>query len=237
VWVLELLYFIYFFLKLRLEVPFYSQEEYRNLVTLRARRLAKRYNMKIYVKGKPQPGFLAANHTSYLDPIVVEAIKAGGAVSKVEVKNYLLFGPIASKVGMLWVKRENRKSRTGVIQQLNKWDAVNDPLWIFPEGTTSSFGSLAPFKMGVFKAAEKTGHMIQPLVFCYDNPLVDWGNTGSEKDLFKSIIDFYKNKIHTNVYCFWMKPMKVGPGKAQEVAEELHRRMLIYINRFERARE
>ena len=83
------------------------------------------------------------------------------------VKNYLLFGPIASKIGMLWVKRENRKSRTGVIQQLNKWDAVNDPLWIFPEGTTSSFGELDPFKMGVFKAAENTGHMIQPLVFCY----------------------------------------------------------------------
>ena len=233
-WLFELLYFFYFFLRLRIEVPLYSQEEYRNIVTLRARKLAKRYNMKIYVKGKPQPGFLAANHTSYLDPIVVEAIKAGGAVSKVEVKNYLLFGPIASKIGMLWVKRENKKSRTGVIQQLNRWDAVNDPLWIFPEGTTSSFGKLWPFKLGVFKAAEKTGHVIQPLVFCYDNPLVDWGNTGSEKDLFKSILYFYKNDIRTNVYCFWMKPMKVGPGEAQKVADELHRKMSVYIKRFER---
>ena len=69
-------------------------------MTLRARKLAKRYNMKIYVKGKPQPGFLAANHTSYLDPIVVLAIMAGGAVSKVEVRDYFLFGPIASKVGI-----------------------------------------------------------------------------------------------------------------------------------------
>jgi len=233
VWLFELLYFFYFFLRLRLEVPFYSQEEYRRLITLRARKLAKRYNIKIYVKGKPQPGFLAANHTSYLDPIVVEA----GAVSKVEVRDYFLFGPIASKVGMLWVKRENLKSRTGAIQQLNQWNAVKDPLWIFPEGTTSSFGELGPFKMGVFKAAENSGHMIQPLVFCYDNPQVDWGSTGTEKDLFKSILDFYKNKIHTNVYCFWMEPMKVGPGEAQKVADELHRRMLIYIRRFEKARD
>ena len=235
-WLFELLYFFYFFLRLRMEVPFYSQNEYRELITLRARKLAKRYNMKIYVKGTPQPGFLAANHTSYLDPIVVEAIKAGGAVSKVEVKGYFLFGPIATKVGMLWVKRENRNSRSGVIQQLNRWDAVNDPLWIFPEGTTSSYGKLRPFKMGVFKAAENTGHMIQPLVFCYDNPLVDWGNTGKEKDLFKSILDFYKDNIRTNVYCFWMKPIKVGPGEAQKAADELHRRMLLYINRFERPR-
>mgnify|MGYP000902878633 CR=1 FL=1 len=233
-WLFELLYFFYFFLRLRIEVPLYSQDEYRNIAKLRARKLARRYNMKIYIKGKPQPGFLVANHTSYLDPIVVEAIKAGGAVAKVELKNYLLFGPIASKIGMLWVKRENKKSRTGVIQQLNHWDAVNDPLWIFPEGTTSSFGELWPFKLGVFKAAEKTEHMIQPLVFCYDNPLVDWGNTGSEKDLFKSILDFYKNNIRTNVYCFWMKPMKVGPGEAQKVADELHRKMSIYIKRFER---
>ena len=236
-WLFELLYFFYFFLRLRLEVPYYSQEEYRKLVTLRARKLAKRYNMRIHVKGTPQPGFLVANHTSYLDPVVVQAIKTGGAVSKVEVKSYFLFGPIATKVGMLWVKRENSKSRTGAIQQLNQWDAVNDPLWIFPEGTTSTYGNLDPFKMGVFKAAENTGHMIQPLVFCYDNPLVDWGRTGKEKDLFSSIIDFYKDNIRTNVYCFWMKPMKVGPGQAQKVADELHRKMLIYIKRFERPRD
>ncbi len=192
--------------------------------------------MKIFVHGKPQPGFLAANHTSYLDPIVVLALKAGGAVSKVEVKSYFLFGAIAEKVGMLWVKRENKKSRTGVINQLNQWDAEKDPLWIFPEGTTSSYGELDPFKMGVFKAAENTGHMIQPLVFCYDNPLIDWGRDSNEKDLFKSIVDFYKNGIRTNVYCFWMEPVSVEKGQAEKVAKKLNEKMLIYIRRFERAR-
>ena len=190
--------------------------------------------MKIFVHGKPQPGFLAANHTSYLDPIVVLALKAGGAVSKVEVKSYFLFGAIAEKVGMLWVKRENKKSRTGVINQLNQWDAERDPLWIFPEGTTSSYGELDPFKMGVFKAAENTGHKIQPLVFCYDNPLIDWGRDSNEKDLFKSIVDFYKNGIRTNVYCFWMDPVSVEKGQAEKVATKLNDKMLIYIKRFER---
>ena len=235
-WIFELLYFLYIVIRLRLEVPLNTREEYRRIITYTARKLMKRYNSKLYVYGKPEPGFLAANHTSYLDPFVVLSLKAGGAVSKREVKDYLLFGPIAEKVGMLWVKRENKKSRSGVIQQLNQWDAVNDPLWIFPEGTTSSFGTLDPFKMGVFKAAENTGHMIQPLVFCYDNPKVDWGSNGTEKDLFASILDFYRNNIKTNVYCFWMKPMKVGPGEAKKVAENLNKKMLIYIKRFEKAR-
>ena len=190
--------------------------------------------MKIFVHGKPQPGFLAANHTSYLDPIVVLALKAGGAVSKVEVKSYFLFGAIAEKVGMLWVKREHKKSRTGVINQLNQWNAEKEPLWIFPEGTTSSYGELDPFKMGVFKAAENTGHKIQPLVFCYDNPLIDWGRDSNEKDLFKSIVDFYKNGIRTNVYCFWMDPVSVEKGQAEKVAKKLNDKMLIYIKRFER---
>ena len=190
--------------------------------------------MKIFVHGKPQPGFLAANHTSYLDPIVVLALKAGGAVSKVEVKSYFLFGAIAEKVGMLWVKRENKKSRTGVINQLNQWNAEKEPLWIFPEGTTSSYGELDPFKMGVFKAAENTGHMIQPLVFCYDNPLIDWGRDSNEKDLFKSIVDFYKNGIRTNVYCFWMEPVSVEKGQAEKVAKKLNEKILIYKRRFER---
>ena len=236
-WIFELLYFLYIVVRLRLEVPFYTREEYRRIITYTARKLMKRYNSKLYVYGKPEPGFLAANHTSYLDPFVVLSLKAGGAVSKREVKDYLLFGPIAEKVGMLWVKRENKKSRSGVIQQLNRWDAVNDPLWIFPEGTTSSFGTLDPFKMGVFKAAENTGHIIQPLVFCYDNPRVDWGSNGTEKDLFASILDFYRNNITTNVYCFWMKPIKVGPGEAEKVAKDLNNKMLIYIRRFEKARD
>jgi hypothetical protein len=34
-----------------------------------------------------------------------------------------------------------------------------------------------------------------------------------------------------------MEPMKVGTGEAQKVADELHRRMLIYIRRFEKARD
>ena len=236
-WIFELLYFLYIVVRLRLEVPFYTREEYRRIITYTARKLMKRYNSKLYVYGKPEPGFLAANHTSYLDPFVVLSLKAGGAVSKREVKDYLLFGPIAEKVGMLWVKRENKKSRSGVIQQLNRWDAVNNPLWIFPEGTTSSFGTLDPFKMGVFKAAENTGHIIQPLVFCYDNPRVDWGSNGTEKDLFASILDFYRNNITTNVYCFWMKPIKVGPGEAEKVAKDLNKKMLIYIRRFEKARD
>ena len=233
----KVLYFIYILFLLRLEAQFCNREEYRKIVTYRARKLMNRYNTKLYVHGEPQPGFLAANHTSYLDPIVVLSLKAGGAVAKREVKDYLLFGPIAEKIGTLWVKRENRKSRKGVIALLNKWDAANNPLWIFPEGTTSSFGELDPFKMGVFKAAENTGHMIQPLVFCYDNPQVDWGSNGTEKDLFRSILDFYKNKVKTNAYCFWMEPMKVGPGEAQKKADELHRKMLIYIRRFEKPRD
>ena len=67
-----------------------------------------------------------------------------------------------------------------MIDLLNKWDATTIHFG-FSEGTTSSFGKLDPFKMGVFKAAENGGHMIQPLVFCYDNPMVDWGSSRLKK--------------------------------------------------------
>ena len=49
--------------------------------------------------------------------------------------------------------------------------------------------------MGVFKAAENSGQMIQPLVFCYDNPQVDWGSTGHEKDLFKTAFELNQKWI------------------------------------------
>mgnify|MGYP001496993835 CR=1 FL=1 len=57
-----------------------------------------------------------------------------------------------------------------------------------------------------------------------------------KKDFYYCILDFYNNKVMTNAYCFWMEPMKVGPGEAQKKAYELHRKMMIYIRRFERPR-
>ena len=119
---------------------------------------------------------------------------------------------------------------------MNNWDAVNKPLWIFPEGTTSPFGELYPFKMGVFKAAENSGMPIQPLVFCFDNPSVDWSSNGNDKDVLGSMIDFYRNKIRTNVYCFWLDPIAIKPGEAKQKSDELHAKMLKYIKRFERPR-
>ena len=163
-------------------------------------------------------------------------MKAGGAVAKREIKDYLLFGPIGQKLGVLWVKREKEKSRSNIIDQLNSWDAVNKPLWIFPEGTTSPYRDLYPFKMGVFKAAENSGMPIQPVVFCYDNKSVDWSSNGNDKDVLGSMIDFYRNKIRTNVYCFWLDPIKIKPGEAKQKSDELHAKMLKYIKRFERPR-
>ena len=81
-WIFELLYFLYIVVRLRLEVPLYTREEYRRIITYTARKLMKRYNSKLYVYGKPEPGFLAANHTSYLDPFVFISLKSGGAVYK-----------------------------------------------------------------------------------------------------------------------------------------------------------
>ena len=49
--------------------------------------------------------------------------------------------------------------------------------------------------MGIFKAAEKTGMPIQPLVFCFDNPSVDWSSNGLDKDVLGSMIDFYRIKL------------------------------------------
>ena len=231
-WQLDALHFLVVLVRLRFRALWLSRENFRRAVQNEAVGLAKRYKLEIYVHGEPRPGFLAANHTSYTDAVVVEALKGAGSVSKMEVKNYFLIGPIVEKVGTLWVRRDDRDSRVETMQKLNAWNPVRDPIWIFPEGTTTPFGEIGEFKMGVFKAAEHSGHPIQPVVICYNNPMIDWGR--DNKKIFISIVHFFSEKVRTSVRCFWLEPVVVGPGEAYSAAEKLRRKMRVYIRRFER---
>ena len=154
-WQLDALHFLIVLVRLRFRALWLSQENFRRAVQNEAVGLAKRYKLEIYVHGEPQPGFLAANHTSYVDAVVIEALKGAGSVSKIGVKKYFLIGPITEKVGTLWVRRDDRNSRVEAMKKLNAWNPVKNPIWIFPEGTTTPFGEIGEFKMGVFKARRR----------------------------------------------------------------------------------
>ena len=229
-WQLELARFGVLLVISRVRALWLDERPMRKVMRDLCRRELKRHNVQLLVHGKPVRGFLAANHTSYLDGVVSVALFPAGFIGKIEVRDYPLIGPLAASLGMLWVRREEQSSRDAAKAALNVRDATAEPLWIYPEGKTTTFGTLGKFKMGVFKAAEASGHVVQPLAMCYNDRYIDW--TGS-KSVLLGIRTFYSTQRPLKVRCFWLKPFHVAPGEAHATAERLNRTLRAYVERFE----
>ncbi len=99
---------------------------------------------------------IVANHTSFLDPFIVEA-----AVPK-KIHCLVLKG-IYYKFGISWFFRLKEALPTGDISE-KAVDLLmrNEIVGLFPEGTRSHDGKLKEFKRGAALLALKTGRPIVP---------------------------------------------------------------------------
>jgi lysophosphatidylcholine acyltransferase/lyso-PAF acetyltransferase len=109
---------------------------------------------KIEYEGKF--GCYICNHTSFNDILLTMAIYGSGFISKEEVKNLPIFGPIAKGLNSVFVNRNNTESKEHTLKQIiERQKEIMEgkpvmPFMIFPEGTTSSGRHLLQFKRGAF---------------------------------------------------------------------------------------
>ena len=212
-----------FLVRLRLRARRESHAAFLHGVQTLIRSELRCYGLRLRLAGQCTPGFIASNHTTFLDTVIGMALKPGASVSKAEVARYPLLGPVARRLGCLFVNRRKPASRDRVKREMNRWPALEKTLWVFPEGTTSPLGELLPFRRGVFKAAEATGHPVQPVVFSYSTPLAAWS---SGEGLLPGIHKALVRIAELEVCIYWMRPFHVPPGGADAAAEALRKRML-----------
>ncbi|MEA2021019.1 MAG: lysophospholipid acyltransferase family protein [Candidatus Caldatribacteriota bacterium] len=136
----------------------------------------------------PKKGSLivAANHTSYLDPIIlgITMNRKMHFIAKKEVFGNFIGNFICRKLNAFPVDRGKidisaLKHSINILQ--NK-----EVLGIFPEGTRSSKGELQDFKLGIIKIAVKTGSPILPVGIIGTHEIYPQGR------IFPS---FFKHKI------------------------------------------
>jgi 1-acyl-sn-glycerol-3-phosphate acyltransferase len=115
----------------------------------------------------PQAGalILVANHTSYLDGIVLWALLPTryGFVAKRELRRYPLVRGLLERVGTHFVDRfDNRRSARDATD-LTTAARAGARLLFFPEGTFVDAAGLQPFHMGAFVAAARAGAPVVPV--------------------------------------------------------------------------
>jgi 1-acyl-sn-glycerol-3-phosphate acyltransferase len=104
--------------------------------------------VRVHVEGAPPPpgSLLVANHLSYLDIVVLASRTRCTFLSKAEVGDWPVFGRMARAVGILFVRREDRRSLPEVAQRLEAELEAGHTVVLFPEGTSSRGAEVLPFR-------------------------------------------------------------------------------------------
>ena len=112
-----------------------------------------------------EPCVVAANHESFADGILLCAVLPPRfrLVIKREMRPVLLAGRMLSRIGAVFVEREQGKERIGDVRTMLRAARSGQSLAIFPEGTFGPDPGLLPFRSGAFAAAAAGGLPVVPV--------------------------------------------------------------------------
>ncbi|WP_135447396.1 lysophospholipid acyltransferase family protein [Tabrizicola caldifontis] len=131
--------------------------------------------LPLLVRGRPMtvPGAIVANHSSWLDILVLNAATRVYFVAKSEVSGWPGIGWLARATGTVFIARKGTEAK----KQQEMFEArlqAGHRLLFFPEGTSTDSIRVLPFKSTLFQAffspaLERTMH-IQPVTVVYHAP-------------------------------------------------------------------
>lgn len=114
-----------------------------------------------------RPTLVVANHSSYLDIMLLGSLIPGSFVAKTEVADWPFFGLLAKLQRTVFVDRARRSGTRRQTDDLRRRLEAGDTLILFPEGTSSDGNRTLPFKTALFgvAGAEVSGRklVVQPV--------------------------------------------------------------------------
>jgi len=115
----------------------------------------------------PGPVLLVANHISWVDILVLHALRHCRFVSKSEVKHWPVMGGLATAAGTLYIERESRRDAMRVVHHMAESLQAGEVVAVFPEGTTSDGTGVLPFHANLLQAAIVVQSPVQPVALTY----------------------------------------------------------------------
>lgn len=133
-------------------------------------RLLRLLGVELVSQGAPlEPGsLLVANHISWLDIFVVNAIVPAAFVSKSEVRDWPLIGWLAARNDTVFLRRGSRGHARIVNAEIAALLEADHSVAVFPEGTTSDGTQVLHFHAALLQPAIECRRPIQPLSLRYE---------------------------------------------------------------------
>jgi 1-acyl-sn-glycerol-3-phosphate acyltransferase len=110
---------------------------------------------------------IVANHVSWLDIFVINALHPCRFVAKAEIRSWPVLGWLAAGAGTIFIARGNRRELRHIFKGLVTVLQQGQRVAFFPEGTTSRQGEVLPFHANLFEAAIDAQVAVQPYALAY----------------------------------------------------------------------
>jgi 1-acyl-sn-glycerol-3-phosphate acyltransferase len=138
---------------------------------------------------------IVANHISWLDIFVINAVHPCRFVAKAEIRAWPVLGWLVAQAGTVFIARGNRRDLRHIFKGLVDALGKRHRVAFFPEGTTASQGALLPFHANLFEAAIDAAVPVQPVALAYVDgdgawhPCVDYTGDTTFVDSIMRILD------------------------------------------------
>ena len=113
-----------------------------------ARGMAWGMGMRIQVIGQPPspPFIFVSNHLGYVDIILLAATCPAYFISRGDVRNWPLIGPIVRRSNIIFINRELKRDIPRVRALMKQYYDMGAGLIFFPEATSTQGAEILPFK-------------------------------------------------------------------------------------------
>lgn len=159
-------------IKVALLLPRVGRARRTELIRRWSARVLAILNVRLSVRGEvPEVSaagvMFVANHVSWLDVYLLDAVCPVRFVAKAEVRAWPVIGWLAVKLGTLFIERARRhdtaRANREVVDALRQGDCIA----VFPEGTTSDGTLLRPFHASLLQSAITSEARLWPVAIRY----------------------------------------------------------------------
>ena len=115
----------------------------------------------------PAGRLIVANHVSWLDIFVINAVCPAAFIAKAEIRRWPFIGWLAERNDTIFLRRGSHGHARVVNEQIDATLNAGIDVAVFPEGTTTDGTHLLGFHAALLQPAIETGRAIWPLALSY----------------------------------------------------------------------
>ncbi|MEO7497839.1 MAG: lysophospholipid acyltransferase family protein [Massilia sp.] len=167
---------------------------------------------------------IVANHVSWLDIFVINAIYPCRFVAKAEIRAWPVLGWLVAQAGTVFIARGNRRDLRHIFKGVVASLAEGERVAFFPEGTTASQGAMLAFHANLFEAAIDAGVPVQPYAISYldaagmPHPAVDFVGDMSFMQSIAAVLS--ARGLRARLSC--LAPLDAAGAHRRELARAAH---------------